>query len=62
MCPKEIFGMLEHPPWTRKFEERKDRTRTDDGREDKCADETTALLVEEINKLDALRAERSAFM
>ena len=54
--------MFEHPPWTRKFEERKDRTRTDDGREDKYADETTALLVEEVNKLDALRAERSAFM
>jgi hypothetical protein len=32
------------------------------GEKDKRADETTALLAEEINKLDALRAERSAFM
>jgi structural maintenance of chromosome 2 len=63
MRPQEILGMVEEAAGTRMFEERKDKAQRTMGKKEKRVHEITELLAEEITpKLDALRAEKRAFL
>jgi structural maintenance of chromosome 2 len=63
MYPQEILGMVEEATGTRMFEEHKDKAQRTMGKKERQVHEIAALLSEEIMpKLDALRAEKRAFL